>query len=283
MTTYVFLLMLEAILCILLIVYYFYKRSHWIPGKISSHPVSCEEPQFSVPFSSNVMITVDNKIDTENVKLKPNDLQKIVDGAVQAVSLVVGSRDPYTAGHQRRVAEIAKAIADELQLSRWQARGIYIAGLLHDVGKVAVPSEILTKPGKINEDEFNIIKNHCLVGYDILRVVDFPWPVSVAVLQHHERLNGSGYPEGLFEKDITLEAKILGVADVVEAMSSHRPYRPALGLSSAIEEISRGSGILYDPKVVGACLKLFKKNELEFVKLMAVAETRHEYIPASIK
>ena len=283
MTTYVFLLMLEAMLCILLIAYYFYRHSNWIPGKISGRPVSYEELQLSVPFSSDVMITVDNKIDTENVKLKPNDLQKIVDGAVQAVSLVVGSRDPYTAGHQRRVAEIAKAIADELQLDRWQARGIYIAGLLHDVGKVAVPSEILTKPGKINEDEFNIIKSHCLVGYDILRVVDFPWPVSVAVLQHHERLDGSGYPGGLFEKNITLEAKILGVADVVEAMSSHRPYRPALGLSSAIEEISRGSGILYDPKVVDACLKLFQKNELEFVKLMAAAETRHEYIPASIK
>jgi putative nucleotidyltransferase with HDIG domain len=236
----------------------------------------------SVQVTPGVEADMDKSLDIENIKLKPEDYRKIVDGAVQAVSLVVGSRDPYTAGYQRRVAEIARAIAVELKLSRWQTRGVYIAGLLHDVGKVAVPSEILTKPGKINEDEFNIIKNHCVVGYDILRVVDFPWPVSIAVLQHHERLDGSGYPQGLFAKDITLEARILGVSDVVEAMSSHRPYRPALGLESAISEISRGSGILYDPKVVEACLKLFQKNELGFVKLMAAAEAKRDFLPESV-
>jgi putative nucleotidyltransferase with HDIG domain len=277
--------MLEAILCVLLIIYYFTrKRFNWVQRKIFSESILHMKSDSPDSVSSPVILAADNTLDLdmENVKLKPGDYQKIVDGAVQAVSLVVGSRDPYTAGHQRRVAEIARAIAKELKLSRWQARGIYIAGLLHDVGKVAVPSEILSKPGKINEDEFNIIKNHCFVGYDILRVVDFPWPVSIAVLQHHERLDGSGYPDGLFENDITLEAKILGVADVVEAMSSHRPYRPALGLSSAIAEISRGSGLLYDPKVVDACLKLFKKNEFEFFRLMAVAESKRDYVPESM-
>jgi putative nucleotidyltransferase with HDIG domain len=282
MTSYLFLPVLEAILCILLFIYFTEKHPHLMQVKISEKQMPLIKTEISVPLTPGVLRSINSDVDMENVKLKPEDYQKIVDGAVQAVSLVVGSRDPYTAGHQRRVAEIARAIAGEMKLSRWQTRGIYIAGLLHDVGKVAVPSEILTKPGKINEYEFSIIKNHCLVGYDILRVVDFPWPVSVAVLQHHERLDGSGYPQGLFDKDITLEAKILGVSDVVEAMSSHRPYRPALGLDSAIAEISRGSGILYDPKVVNACLKLFEKNELEFFKLMATAEAKHDYVPESV-
>jgi putative nucleotidyltransferase with HDIG domain len=160
-------------------------------------------------------------------------------------------------------------------LSQWQIMGIHIAGLLHDVGKVAVPAEILSKPGKINQYEFNIVKNHCQVGYDILQKIEFPWPVTKAILQHHERLNGSGYPEGLSGEDIILEARILGVADVVEAMSSHRPYRPALGLECALQEISQASGILYDSKVVDACLGLLKENEPEFDRLMAVA-ANHE-------
>jgi HD-GYP domain-containing protein (c-di-GMP phosphodiesterase class II) len=140
-----------------------------------------------------------------------------------------------------------------------------------------VPSEILSKPGKINHYEFSIIKNHCQVGYEILQRIDFPWPVTEAILQHHERLDGSGYPKGLSGEEIVLEAKILGVADVVEAMSSHRPYRPALGLESALQEISQGSGVLYDSRVVDACLRLLKKNETEFNRLMAAADTQQSY------
>jgi HD-GYP domain-containing protein (c-di-GMP phosphodiesterase class II) len=161
----------------------------------------------------------------------------------------------------------------KMGLSEWQVMGVYITGLLHDVGKVAVPSEILSKPGKINQNEFSIIKNHCRIGHDILQRIEFPWPVTQAILQHHERLNGSGYPDGLSGEEIILEAKILGVADVVEAMSSHRPYRPALGLDSALEEIALGRGILYDPEVVEACLRLLAKNEPEFDRIMAAADS----------
>ncbi len=204
-----------------------------------------------------------------------------MEGVIHAVSLVMETRDPYTAGHQRRVAELARAIAKEMGLSEWQIMGIHVAGLLHDVGKVAVPAEILSKPGKINQYEFSIIKNHCRVGYEILQRIDFPWPVTQAILQHHERLDGSGYPEGLSGEDIVLEARILGVADVVEAMSSHRPYRPALGLDCALQEISQASGILYDSEVVDACLKLLKKNEPVFDRLMASA-ANHEPTLAAV-
>lgn len=209
----------------------------------------------------------------ENVRREYGELKITMDGFIHAVLLVVATRDPYTASHQRRVAELARAIAREMGLSEWQVIGIHIAGLLHDVGKVAVPAEILSKPGKINRDEFSIIKKHCQVGYEILHWIDFPWPVIRAILQHHERLDGSGYPEGLAGEDIVLEARILGVADVVEAMSSHRPYRPALGLDSALEEVSQASGVRYDPEVVEACLRLLKENEPEFDRLMALAAT----------
>jgi putative nucleotidyltransferase with HDIG domain len=246
--------------------------------KISYEPYSYEERRLLRMVSDDVAVNIDNANLYENMKRKHSELQKAMDGIIHAVSLLVETRDPYTAGHQRRVAELARAIAKEMGLSEWQMMGIYIAGLLHDVGKVAVPSEILSKPGKINATEFSIIKSHCQVGYDILQKIDFPWPVTRVILQHHERLDGSGYPEGLSGNDIVLEARILGVADVVEAMSSHRPYRPALGLGSALEEISRGSGILYDPDVVDACLKLLKQNEPAFDRIMAAAETSHDYV-----
>ena len=161
-------------------------------------------------------------------------------------------------------------------LNAWQQSGIYISGLLHDVGKIAVPSEILSKPGKISQYEFSIIKNHSQIGYDILQRIEFPWPVAQAVLQHHERIDGSGYPEGLKGDQIILEARILGVADVVEAMSSHRPYRPALGLNVALEEILRGIGKVYDPAVSRACLALLEKNEMEFDRIMEAAAS-NEY------
>ncbi len=246
--------------------------------KESNDPYSKEERRLLEGVSSGVAVEIENASLYENMKQKHSEMEKAMDGIIHAVSLVVESRDPYTAGHQRRVAELARAIAREMGLSEWQTMGIYVAGLLHDVGKVAVPSEILSKPGKITNTEFDIIKNHCRVGCEILQRIDFPWPVTKAVLQHHERLDGSGYPEGLSGDQIIIEAKILGVADVVEAMSSHRPYRPALGLNSALQEISRASGILYDIEVVDACLTLLKKNEPEFERIMAAASANNDYL-----
>jgi putative nucleotidyltransferase with HDIG domain len=211
-----------------------------------------------------------------------HELHKDMDGIVHAVSFLVGCRDPYTANHQRRVAELAREIALEMNLSEWQAIGIYIAGMLHDVGKVSVPAEILSKPGKLTVSEFDIIKNHCRVGHDILVKIEFPWPVVQAILQHHERLDGSGYPDSLSGEAIIVEARILGVADVVEAMSSHRPYRPALGLESALEEIKRGRGIQYDISVVDACLDLLMKDYVEFSRIMTAAEASEPLVMAAI-
>jgi len=191
-------------------------------------------------------------------------LRKTLGGIIQAMALTVEARDPYTAGHQRRVSDLARTIAKEMGLSQDQIDGIRMAGIIHDLGKISIPAEILSKPGRIGEYEFGIIKTHPKVGYEILKEIEFPWPVAQIVLQHHERMNGSGYPQGLFGDEILLEARILGVADVIEAMASHRPYRPALGINKALEEISQNKGILYDPQVVDACLKLFIKKGYKF-------------------
>jgi putative nucleotidyltransferase with HDIG domain len=158
------------------------------------------------------------------------------------------------------VAELACAIAGELSLPEVQIEGIHVAGIIHDIGKINVPAEILSKTGRLSEAEFNIIKTHAQVGKEILEPIDFPWPVAQIVHQHHERLNGTGYPQGLSAEKIILEAKIIAVADVVEAMASHRPYRPALGIEKALEEISSQRGLLYDPQVVDACRELFDKK-----------------------
>jgi putative nucleotidyltransferase with HDIG domain len=254
-----------------------------LAGKPSREPYSLEERKLLQTASAEAAINIDNATDVESIKRKHSELQKAMVGVIHAISRVVGSRDPYTAGHQRRVAELARAIAREMGLSDWQITGIYVAGLLHDVGKVAVPSEILSKPGKINNSEFDIIKCHCQVGYEILQKIDFPWPVTRAVLQHHERLDGSGYPHGFTASDIILEARIIGVADVIEAMSSHRPYRPALGLTSALQEIEHSSGILYDTDVVSACLRLFIQNHPEYERIMAAAAASNEFVLEVIK
>lgn len=195
-----------------------------------------------------------------------------MEGIIHTLSLIVETRDPYTAGHQRRVAELACAIAREMDLSEWQIEGVRITGLLHDVGKIAVPAEILSKPGPISENEFCIVKRHPEVGYEILIGIEFPSLVMKAILQHHERLDGSGYPLGLSRQEVILEARILGVADVIEAMASHRPYRPAFGLESALQEISKESGILYDTDVVDVCLTLFHRRGFGFQQ-PATAET----------
>lgn len=191
-------------------------------------------------------------------------LRKALDGIINTVGLTVETRDRYTAGHQRRVAKLASAIAEEMSLSEEQIEGIRMAGMIHDLGKISVPAEILTKPTRLTEVEFAIIKGHPEVGYKILMDIEFPWPLAQIVLQHHERMDGSGYPQGLVGKDIFIEARLLSVADVVEAMSSHRPYRPALGIEVALEEIKKNKGKLYDPDVADACLGLFLKEKFKF-------------------
>ncbi len=191
-------------------------------------------------------------------------LKKALDGTVYALTEILQRRDPYTAGHQVRVAQLACAIAGEMGLSEDLIEGIRIAGLLHDIGKISVPSEILARSGNITNLESDIIATHAQVGYEILKTIEFPWPVLEAVLQHQERLDGSGYPAGLSGEKIILEARVLAVADVVEAMSSHRPYRPTLGMDKALLEITKNRGIRYDADVVDACLRLINEKGYKF-------------------
>ena len=205
--------------------------------------------------------------DAENKLQKSfQDLQKAFEGTILAMSQTVESKDPYTAGHQRRVSNLAYAIALEMGLSTHQADGIRMAGLIHDIGKISVPAEILTKPGHITKKEIALIKDHPQVGYDILKGIEFPWPIAQIVLQHHEKMDGSGYPQGLLGKDILLEARIMGVADVLEGIASYRPYRPALGIDAALKEITENKNLLYDAQVVDICLKLFQEKQFEFEK-----------------
>jgi PAS domain S-box-containing protein/putative nucleotidyltransferase with HDIG domain len=187
-------------------------------------------------------------------------MQNLLNKTINVISKLGEIRDPYTAGHEIRVAVLATVIAREMGLSKKQVEGIRIASLLHDVGKITVPTEILGKPGRLNSHEFSIIKKHPLVGYQILKEIEFPWEIAKITIQHHERINGTGYPKGLSREKIILEANILAVADVVEAMSSHRPYRPSLGTDKALAEILQNRNILYDPEVVNTCLKVFKKG-----------------------
>ena len=193
-----------------------------------------------------------------------DSLHRALQGTVAALANTVEIKDPYTAGHQRRVAQLSCAMARELGWSPDRVEGIQVLCFLHDIGKIAVPAEILNKPGKISPTEFGLIKVHPQVGYDILKDIAFPWPVAQGVLQHHERLDGSGYPSGLTAGEITPEAKILAVADVVEAMASHRPYRPALGIDQALEEITRNRGKLYDPDAVDVCVRLLTEKDFRF-------------------
>jgi len=191
-------------------------------------------------------------------------LRRALGGIVHAMAVTVETRDPYTSGHQKRISNLARVIAQEMGLSKDTIEGIRMAGMIHDIGKISVPAEILSKPTKLSNMEFSLIKVHPQSGYNILKEIDFPWPVAQIVLQHHERLNGSGYPNSLKNGQILLEAKILAVADVVEAMASHRPYRPALGIDAALNEIEQNKGALYDTEAVDVCLKLFRENGFGF-------------------
>ena len=200
----------------------------------------------------------------EDLRLAAEKQHHTLEGVIRAVSLTLEIRDPYTAGHQRRVAQLASAMAREMGLPEERIEGLQLAASIHDIGKISVPAEILCKPGKISEAEFSLVKAHAAVGHDILEPIDFPWPIARIVRQHHEKMDGSGYPEGLSGSQILLEARILTIADVVEAMASHRPYRPALGIDVALEEIAGNSGRLYDTEAGSACLKLFRENGFAF-------------------
>ena len=198
--------------------------------------------------------------DITDRKLSMERIVRSLRATVQALAVAVETRDPYTAGHQRRVAELAGAIAAELNLVDDRINGLYMASIIHDLGKISVPAEILSMPRKLSDIEFNLVKTHARSGYEILKDIDFPWPIAEIILQHHERMNGSGYPRGLKGGELLLEAKILMVADVVESMISYRPYRPALALEEGLGEIETNRGILYDPEVVDACLRLFREK-----------------------
>ena len=204
------------------------------------------------------------KLADERLQQSYRKLQDTLDGVIQAMALTVETRDRHTAGHQRRVTELAHAIATEIGLSQERSRAVSIAGMLHDLGKITIPTEILSKPGRLTDMEFAIVKTHPKAGYDILKNIEFPWPVAEIVIQHHERLDGSGYPSGLKGDQSALEARILAVADVVEAMASHRPYRPALGIDRALNEVSGNRGRLYDTEVVDACLSVFASGAFRF-------------------
>jgi putative nucleotidyltransferase with HDIG domain len=209
-------------------------------------------------------LTIERNWAEEELSQTCGRLKRTVEETVNALGSALEMRDPYTAGHQRRVATLACAIAQRLGFPEMTIDAVRMAGLVHDIGKIAVPSEILSKPTGLTDLETCFIRRHSAAGYDILKEVEFPWPIALIVLQHHERLDGSGYPQGLAGEEILVEARILAVADVAEAMSSHRPYRAALGLPKALDQITENRGKLYDPAAVDACLELFREDGFAF-------------------
>jgi HD-GYP domain-containing protein (c-di-GMP phosphodiesterase class II) len=190
-------------------------------------------------------------------------LRRTITGTIQAMALAVESRDRYTAGHQQRVADFAGAVAREFGLSEERIEGVHMAGAVHDLGKISIPAEFLSKT-RISDMEYKIIQGHVQAGYDILKEIEFPWPLAQIVLQHHERMDGSGYPHRLSGKEILIEARIIAVADVIEAMASHRPYRAALGIDKALQEVSEKKGVCYDREVVDASVQVIKKGRFTF-------------------
>jgi putative nucleotidyltransferase with HDIG domain len=199
-----------------------------------------------------------NETSTEEADLMKKQEYLLMSNVISSMELLIAAINPYIAGHQKRVSGLAVAIAVELNLPEDTIEGIRISGIFHDIGKIIIPTEILNKPGRLLETEYNLIKTHSKSGYNILKPIDFPWPVADIVLQHHEKYDGSGYPQGIDGDKILIEARILCVANVIESMASHTPYRRGLGIDTALVHISQNSKILYDPAVVNACLNMFK-------------------------
>ncbi|MDI6846059.1 MAG: HD domain-containing protein [Candidatus Saccharicenans sp.] len=230
-----------------------------IPIEMTSSPI----PESTGTGTGRVIVFRDisaRKQAEKEIEESRHRLQRALQGTIQAISTTIEMRDPYTAGHQRRVAKLAEAIGRELGMPEARLKGLKLSAEIHDIGKIYVPSEILSKPTKLTELEYTIIKTHPQAGYEILQNIEFPWPVAEIVLQHHERIDGSGYPRGLKGEEILPEARILAVADVVEAMASHRPYRPAFGIDRALEEIKLNRGRLYGSDEVDACVRLIEEK-----------------------
>lgn len=221
------------------------------------------QPQAAVPFEQKHYEAQARMLDKKLQELNEQHakVRKGLADLIKVVGTTIEKRDPYTAGHQQRVSELAVLIARELGWDEMRIEGLRLGGLVHDIGKIAIPTEILSKPGKLSDVEYDLIKIHPKEGYEILKEIDFPWPIAEMIHQHHERLDGSGYPQGLKDEDILPEAKILAVADVVEAIGSHRPYRAARGIDVAIDEIESKRGIIYCPPVVDACIKILRENK----------------------
>ena len=226
-----------------------------------AHAFDDEEVRLLRELANDLAYGIINLRNRAERRSSEEKLYRGLEDAIQAIAATVEMRDPYTAGHQRQVAQLAAAIAAELGLPPERIHGIRLAGTVHDVGKVGVPAEILSKPGRLSTIEFDLIKQHPAIGYEILKDVEFPWPIAHMVRHHHERLDGSGYPDGLKGEQIQIDTRIIAVADVVEAMSSYRPYRPGLGIEKALAEIEEHSGELYDSQVVDACLRLFRERD----------------------
>jgi PAS domain S-box-containing protein/putative nucleotidyltransferase with HDIG domain len=237
------------------------KSKSSLPVEVNSYPVNLNGKKYVLDIIRDV---TERKQTAEELRLSSEKLKNAMDGTITTLALAAEVRDPYTAGHQHRVASLSIAIANEMGLSETQKEGIRVASSLHDIGKIYVPAEILSKPGKLKINEFNLVRDHAEVGYELLKSIDFPWPVANIVLQHHERYNGSGYPRGLSGDDIMIEAHIIAVSDVVESMASHRPYRPAFSIEKALLEILQNKGTLYHPQVVDTCLKLFNEKGFKF-------------------
>ena len=235
-----------------------YKKGELIVPK---EPIKKEE-RYLTEYSKRLIEKLEKKV--LDLEESEKQVKHLFDDVIISIGKITEIKDPYTAGHQQRISKLSVAIAHELDLPKDKIEGIRIASLLHDVGKICIPTDTLNKPTKLSEIEYSLIRIHPQAGYDILKLIDFSHPVARIVLQHHERLNGSGYPQGLKSEDILLEAKIIGVADVVGAMSSSRPYRLAFPIDETLEEISKNKGILYDPEVVDTCLMLFKEKGFKF-------------------
>lgn len=218
-----------------------------------------------VESNKQLKVEIENRAQVQaELEQSFQNLKKVMDSTIQAIAMTVEKRDPYTSGHQMRVAALTRAIAESLKLSEDQIEGVYMAASIHDIGKISLPAEILSKPIQLTEIEMRLIQAHAQAGYDILQGIEFPWPIADIIIQHHERMDGSGYPQGLAGDSILLEARIIGVADVVETMASHRPYRPSMGIEKALAEITQNSGSLYDADVVTACLNIFNDKSFEF-------------------
>ena len=241
-----------------------YNVDHRLRTKSGEYRWFHAREQVVIDEAGNPVRMIGSTADVTNRKQAEERLHAALQGIIEALGQTTETRDLYTSSHQKRVTQLACAIAKEMRLSEERVEGIRVAGLLHDIGKLAIPAEILSKPNELSEMEYGLFEAHPQVAYNILKSIEFPWPVAQIVLQHHERMDGSGYPQRLKGEEFMLEARILAVADVVEAMSSHRSYRPALGVDKVLEEIVQKKGKLYDPEVVDACVCLFDEKGFEF-------------------